>query len=393
MSDTAGGSTSRGMPVEAARPAGRGPKRLLARAQASRPWRAWNRFSRGRGTVLAGGMTYASFFSLFPALAAGFSIFGLILGNNAELQARVVQAVNDSFGTPIVKVTEDDAGIVLLSALTDSSALSVTGLIAFVGLLFTGLGWLDATREGIRSMFGQPPTEGNIVGIKLRDVAVLLGLGVVILASAAGGIVVNAATDASLRWMGMDDSGVGEVVLGVLSTLLLLAVDFSVLVLLLGFLSGVRLPRNDLRDGALAGAIGLGLLKIFAGLLLGRLTENRFLAAFAVGLGLLVWLNLVARILLLAAAWGAQTALDRGHLLDATPGQPARLVARLATAATRSAAPPEPQPMFTPMVSPRAADRVSVVAGAILGAAAVTALRAASGAVRTVSLAVRRDDD
>jgi membrane protein len=370
-----------------------GPQRLLSRVTASRPARAWQRFSRARGTVLAGGITYAAFFSLFPALAVGFSVFGLVLGSDPELQARVVEAVNDAFGTPIIKVEESDPGVVTLSSLTDGSALSIAGIIALAGLLFTGLGWLDAMREGVRSMFGQGPAEGNVVSNKARDLVVLVAVGLVILASAGTGLAVNSAAGGLLRAAGLEDSGFGEVVLGVLSAVVLLFVDAAVLVLLFRVLAGVHLPPEDLRDSALAGAAALGVLKVFAGVLLGRLTDNRFLATFAVALGLLIWLNLISRVTLLSAAWAAQTALDRGHLVDATPAEPSRRVVALARATTLAAAPATPPPLFTPVVSPRAADRVSVAAGAILGMATITALRAATGAVRTVATAARRDTD
>jgi membrane protein len=367
------------------------PQQLPARLTASRPWRAWERFSRARGTVLAGGLTYAAFFSLFPALAVGFSVFGLFLGGDPELQARVVDAVNDAFGTPIIKVADSDEGIVTLSSLTDGSTLSITGIVALVGLLFTGLGWLGAMREGIRAMFGQGPAEGNVVVNKARDLMVLVAVGLLVLASAGTGLAVSSAAGGVLRAVGLEGSGFGEVVLGVLSAVVLLFVDAAVLVLLFRVLAGVHLPPEDLRDSALAGAAALGVLKVFAGVLLGRLTDNRFLATFAVALGLLIWLNLMSRVTLLSAAWAAQTALDRGHLVDATPGEPSRRVVALARATTRAAAPAPPQPLVTPVVSPRAADRVSVAAGAILGVAAVSALRAATGAVRTVAAVARRD--
>jgi len=298
-------------------------------------------------------------------------------------------AVNTAFGTPIIKVEDADPGVVLLSSLTDGSTLSIAGIIAFAGLVYTGLGWLDAMREGIRAMFGQGPAEGNIVVNKARDLMVLACVGIVIVASAGLGLAVSTAAGSVLRAIGLAGSGFDQVVLGVLSAVVLLFVDATVLVLLFRVLAGVHLHPEDLRDSALAGAAALGVLKVFAGILLGRVTDNRFLATFAVALGLLIWLNLMSRVTLLSAAWGATTALDRGHLLDATPGEPSRGAA--VPAAPHAAA--APTPLYTPVVSPRAADRVSVAAGAILGVAALTALRAATGAVRTVATVARRADD
>ena len=75
------------------------PSELIKRLQALRPWRAWQRYTQARGGVLAGGMAYIAFFSLFPALAVGFTVFGLIVGDDPELQAQVIQSVNDGIGT------------------------------------------------------------------------------------------------------------------------------------------------------------------------------------------------------------------------------------------------------------------------------------------------------
>jgi membrane protein len=384
------------------------PSGLIHRLQASLPWRAWQRYGQARGGVLAGGMAYVAFFSLFPALAVGFTVFGLIVGNDPDLQARVVESVNDGIGTTIITPPGGTGGIVGIETLTDSSELTIAGIIGLVGFLFTGLGWLDAMREGVRAMFGQPTLEGNVVTTKLRDLLVLITIGVVLLASAIGGVVVSSATGTLLGWVGLDESLPGRLVLGAVSTLLLLAVDVLVFLVIFRLLSGVQVPGPDLWDAALFGGIGLGILKLFAGVLLNIAGNNTFLAAAGVLLGLLVWLNLVSRLTLIAAAWGATVAIDRGHLAQyglpapavplqrsaagtADRGRPAASEQPAAVgSAVGVAAPPSP---FTPVVSPRAADRISVAAGAVLGAAGLLAVRTAAGAVRTVIDSARRSDD
>ena len=45
------------------------------------------------------------------------------------------------------------------------------------------------------------------------------------------------------------------------------------------------------------------LRRLFAGFLLDRMTGNRLLAAFALAVGVLVWLNLISRIVLVAAVY------------------------------------------------------------------------------------------
>jgi membrane protein len=204
---------------------------------------------------------------------------------------------------------------------------------------------------------------------------------------------------------------------GIFSTLLLLGVDFVIFTVIFLVLSGVSVPRKDLTDAALVGGIGLGVLKLLSGLLLNSASHNKFLATAGLFLALLVWLNLVSRLTLVAAAWGATVAIDRGHLAEAgtgfplatdvsgadggdEPGEPAGVNAGRAvpvgpTTAIGTPARPGavPAAQFRPVVSPRNADRISVAAGAILGAAGAVAVRQAGNAVRAVVSAARHHSD
>ncbi|MDP9827330.1 YihY/virulence factor BrkB family protein [Kineosporia succinea] len=389
---------------------GKTPAGLLARAQRSVPWRAWQRYGKARGGVLAGGMAYAAFFSIFPALAVGFTVFGLVVGDDEDMQSRVIDAVNDGVGTTVISPIGRTGGIVSIDTLTGSSELTIAGIVGLVGFLFTGLGWLDAMREGVRAMFGQLTLEGNFVATKARDLGVLVSLGLMMLVSAVAGIFVSASTGVLLGWIGIDEgSTFGRIALGIAGTLLVLGVDTLIFMLLFRLLSGVRLPNHDLWDAALFGGIGLGVLKLLSGVLLNSASNNKFLATAGIALILLVWLNLVCRLTLLAAAWGATMAVDRGHLADtaATPASTLTVTREKAGTATvtgpaASANPaaagvrtatPMPPAQYSPVVSPRAADRVSVAAGAVLGAAGFLAARTAVGAAKSVGSVFRRDHD
>jgi membrane protein len=411
------------------------PRELINRVQASLPARAWKRYGQARGGVLAGGMAYVAFFSLFPALAIGFTVFGLVVHDD-DMKSRVIEAVNKGIGTPIImKLDGTGGGVVDLNTLTESSKLTIAAIVGLVGFLLTGLGWLDAMREGIRAMFGQGSLEANVVKTKLRDLFLLVSIGLVLLVSAIGGVAVSSVTGTLLGWVGLDSGSTpGRLVLGAVGTLVVLAVDVMVFLLIFRLLSGVHVPRHDYWDAALFGGIGLGVLKLFAGVLLGSAGHNKFLATAGVLLGLLVWLNLVSRLTLVAAAWGATVALDRGHLtvtdggllVDSVPGASSSsgslsssgsggVGSRLGAGAgagvgsarsgslpagrIRPVEVPVPRPggptpavPFVPVVSPRSADRVSIAAGAVLGASGLYAARVTAGAFRSVIDAVRRRD-
>ena len=204
-----------------------------------------------------------------------------------------------------------------------SGALTFSAVSGFLILLFTGLGWLDAMRQGIRAVFGRPGG-GNALLSKVRDIGTLATFGLAVLVSAVASVVVSTASRTVLGWLGIDGVAGANVLVRVLSALAILAVDTGIFLLLFRGLSGIAVPLEHLWQGALAGGVALGVLKVSGGLLLGNLSSRPFLAAFAVVVGLLVWMNLVGRLTLLAASWSATRAAEAGEL----PALPCGLVGR-----------------------------------------------------------------
>jgi len=93
----------------------------------------------------------------------------------------------------------------------------------------------------------------------------------------------------------------------------------AIYVVLLRLLSGVSMPWSDLRQAALVGAIGAGVLKIAVSYGVVGGSTNPVLASFAIIIGLLVVINLLSRVTLLAAAWAA---VGRGRPTSAPPRRP-----------------------------------------------------------------------
>jgi membrane protein len=401
---------------------------LLARLQATRPLRAWGRLNDARGGVLAGGIAYFGFFSLVPALTVGFTVFGYVLGGSASLQRQVAQRVNTSVGFTLIGTTPGK-GLVQLSDLVRQGALTTTGAFGLVVLVVAGLGWLQATREGIRAVFGVPVLTDPVLA-RARDLASLGLLGLAVLASLVAGVVVGTATGTVGRWVGWDGTPLAESAIWLGGSLVLLAVDTLIFLLFLTVLSGVPVPVADLRSGVFLAAAGMQVLKLSAGLLTHRVSHNPLLASSVVVVGLLVWMNLAARLTLLGAAWAAVTAADRGHLAlparpdgepvatgDAgqgtmgadvrrPPGRPGEREAAMSTQvrgsqvrAVRTARgvrrPGRPRPSpYARRAEPmpvtfgqRSADRATLAAGIVLGAGALIGLRVvrrALGALRDV---------
>ncbi|MFN8079663.1 MAG: YhjD/YihY/BrkB family envelope integrity protein [Kineosporiaceae bacterium] len=274
----------------------------LARMQATRAWRAWNRYGIRRGNVLAAGIAYVAFFSLFPALAIGFTVLGLVLGGRRDLPLQVADFVNETIGTTVIGV-RDGEGVVSIDRLVAGNLLTVTGAVAAVVMLASGLGWVDAVRQGIRAMFDLPD-EGNPVLRKLFDILVLAVVGVGVLLSVAASLLLSAAGSAALGWLGVA-GGVAAVLVQVAVELALVGVDVLLFLMFFRLLARVHRPVRELLGAAVLGAAGLLALKLGAGLLLRMASGNRFLASASILIGLLIWLNMIGRLTLLTAAWAA----------------------------------------------------------------------------------------
>lgn len=353
----------------------------------SRPYRAWQRLSDARGNLLAAGIAFFAFFSLFPALALAAVVFGFVLRDRPELLSAVGEALNTQLPGFVITPDSPD-GLIELKA-PDRSFLGITGAIAAVTLVFAGIGWIGSQRDGIRAVFGVPGSPGNPVTNKLRDLGVLVLLGLAVLVSAVLTTLVSVAASwvsESIGWAGHPAS---ILVGGLLVSLL---VDSLIMLVLLRLLSGIELPFRVVRSGALVGALGLTVLKAFAGQLVALGTRNPLFGSIVLVVGLLFWLNLVARLVLFAAAWTADE-LDAVHdreqrarvargVADGVP-MTARSVPVSLLASAGGADPHDSIDRARagiPAVGSRSSDRTTLAAGAVLGASATYA----AGAVARV---------
>src|SRR4051794_26583680 len=271
------------------------------------PWRAWARYNAVRGNVLAGGVAYFAFFSLFPAMALGFTAFGLLLGEREELQVQLVQYVNSNLGSTVITYKAGGGGVVSVEQLTAPGVLTTAGLIGVVTLVLSGLGWISALRDGVQAVFAAR-NETNFVVLKLVDLVVLGAAGLAVLTSVVLTVVVNLASDQVLEALGIQGGTVSGWSVYLAGQLLLTLIDAVVFTLLFHRLAGVSIPLRDAAIGGLLASLGFTVLKRFGSELLQAATRNRFLAAFGVLVGLLVWMNLVARVTLVAAALSATVA-------------------------------------------------------------------------------------
>jgi len=352
-------------------------KPLLARLRGSKPWRAWKRYGDARGNILAAGVGYFAFFSIFPAVALAFTVFGFVLRGHPDLLGSVAANLNANL-PGFVKDVQHPQGLIPIQA-PRAAALTITGVIAFVSLVLAGMGWLGAVREGIRAVFGVQGSAGNVVTAKLRDLGVLFTLGLGIALSGVLTSVVGVAAGWIAARIGMTGHGWILILAGLAVSVL---ADTGLMMLLLRVLSGVPVHSRDLAQGALVGGVGFSLLKLSASTLLPRVTANPLFASIAIVIGLLFWLNLIARLTLISAAWAANDVDDVHGDGEHGPGEGQDAVARTGTTGGRGD--------LLPTFGARSGDRTTLAAGAVLGAAALMAAGALARGIRSAAGLLRR---
>ncbi len=259
-------------------------------------------YVRVRGNQMAGAVTYFSFLSLFPIIAMVFTILSRFLGDNKTLKDNVQQFFTDNMpglvGTDQGQINLDQIGNAA------GSKVGVALLIAVVGFLYSGLGWLDSTREALRQMWALEPEKTSLVKRKLADMLILLMLGSAIAVGTLTSTIATGLSTTVLGWVGLQDSMVGKVVLVILGWLLGVLATTGIFAIVFARLPGHRLPWKNVMTGALLGAVAVELLKQFGVYLLKGSAGNQTLyGIFAIIIGALVYLNFIARITMYAAAW------------------------------------------------------------------------------------------
>lgn len=311
-------------PGAGARRSGAGPwsalvervKRLLAWWQRSRAGRANSRFSAAGGGLLTGGIAYAALFAVFSALTLGWSVFMLVLGKNKAVHDRVISTVANTL--PGLIDTGDGKGVIKPDQLRLSAGLSVAGIVALVTLVLSALSAVGALQTSVRAMFGRMQ-QGSTLSNKLRELGGFAAMSIAVLVSAVLGLALTSAADWLLGAVGWGSMArfAGRV-LGIAVTFVVDAVTFVVVVKVL---AGESPPRKDLLGGAAIAGVGLGVVRVLGtSVVSGSVRHNPVLASFAVIVVLLLWINLVSRIVLLAAAWTANPPLTQPEPTPAREG-------------------------------------------------------------------------
>lgn len=256
---------------------------------------AWERMNANHGSQYAAGITYFSFLAIFPLLLLAVSVTGFVLHANPGSQQRLLDAITDNipgdFGTTVAD-----------SVRTFIGNRTSVGLIGLGGLLFTGLGWVGNLRAAIEVMWGRLRVQRNWFVARAANLLVLGGLGLAVLISIGLTVVGSAVTDQIISALGWQNGATALAVAGIAAALL---GDLLIFLWMLVRLPGVKVPRAVAVKGAIFASVGLEVLKLVGTYTITRTARSLTAGPFASVVAVLVWLQLVARLVLLSAAWMA----------------------------------------------------------------------------------------
>jgi membrane protein len=282
---------------------------VVARLRRTHAGRAYQRLDAAHWAQLAAAITFTSFVALFPLITMGAAMGAALLSGK---HLRQVQH----------KLAEQAPGLTGLLDLNGLVARAGTvGLISGALLLVIGVNWVGVLRGCLRAVWEKEQDPGNPFLLRLKDAAVLAGLGALGLVAMGSSVLAGGAVGWAAGRAGISGEA-GRALLFLAGLAIALLVDFLLLVYVLTRLTRVRPHRRTVMVAALIGAVGFELLKLLlTGYLQGVATRTMY-GAFAVPVAVTLWINFMARLLLYCAAWTATGVTATGPADEAVPRGP-----------------------------------------------------------------------
>ena len=251
--------------------------------------RAAVRYDEVDGGRLAAAVTYYAFFATFALALLGIATFGFVLDDPAVLRS-VQQYLAENLPRVDVEALRNARGTV--------------GVVGFIGLPISGWFWVNALRSSIRAVWRLPEYPGSFAVRVVVDLAVLVGLGLLLAASLAVVFGTTAAADRLVTAAGMRATP-ARLLLGTIGLVLGFGTNTLLSMAVLTALPRLRMPVRRLLGPALFFAAGLELLKTLGQLYVQRVETNATYLVVAGAVGLLVFLNIVNQLILFAATLAA----------------------------------------------------------------------------------------
>jgi membrane protein len=260
--------------------------------------RTIDRYVNNHGYHFAASITYFSVLSLIPLLMVLLAAAGFVLGGHPTLRDKLFEGIH---------AVMPDALWPLLNTLVDN-VIDHQVTLGFFGLvvgLYSGWNWMNALRDALTGMWEQRKPELPLLRTIVKDLLALASLAAAIAISFGLTEAGTALGGWLLRLLGWSGFGWANVGLQLASVVLALVADWLVFCWVLAKLPREPVPMRFAMRGAAGAAVAFEILKRVANLYLNALGRSPTGVAFGSVVGLLVFVYLVSRVLILAAAWTA----------------------------------------------------------------------------------------
>lgn len=262
-------------------------------------WRARERYASVSAGRLAAATAYYGFFSVFAMVVACFAVLGQVFSDNTD----VLDVITEYLGRNLPQLRTEE--------LIGSSGR--LGVIALVALVIAGVSWVENLRASQRAIWRLNQQPGNPVVRWLVDLAVLVGIGLLLMISVA---VFTGLQDLLLRLSGETDRSAIRAVLRGSGFLQSGLIDLVLGASLLVVVPRLRMSMWRLLPSAALFAVGFGLLKTLGKWYITRVEHNPAYQVAAGTVGLLLFMYLLHQVLLYAAALAATS--NRGSAREFT---------------------------------------------------------------------------
>lgn len=274
---------------------------------------AGERYKEKHGDYFGAGITYFSIFALFPLAMIVFAGAGYVLASQPERLEDVKDWIADNVDGSLGEQITD-----LVDNAIDSRA--TVGLIGLVGALWSGLGWIAQLRAALTEMWDSEIPKTNFLVTKAHDLGAMLGLFVaLVLTLGLSALSGSGLADKVLEWIGLDDAPGAGLGLRALSIAVAIGADTILFTFIIAKLPRVAFPLIKGWSAGLLCAVIFEVFKLVAVTVIMKAVSGPAGATFGPVLGVMLFIYLTSRIVLLCAAWAATDPKNLKYVIPAVP--------------------------------------------------------------------------
>ena len=272
--------------------------------------RTWRAFGTDHCAEMAAAIAYYVLFSFVPLVTLLIAVFGLIMRDPAQQQGAV-----DGVLRMMPLQAGSGSNLVVDSIHNVSSQSGTLTLIGLAGLLWASSGMFGAIRAALNIAWDVKGHHGFMLQ-KLRDIAAVLGLGLLLVASLVGTTALHFVQTLSVQQTGTILTGPLQTFWTVAGLLVPAVFSFVAFLLLYRYVPNVRHSVGDVWPGALLATVLFELSKHGFAYYVAHF--NRYQAVYGALGGVMLfmlWTYLAAMIMLI----GAELAAARDRARHITP--------------------------------------------------------------------------